>query len=90
MAEIKCSKNIFYLFFKDLIYLFLERGEGRNRERNIDVSVASCTPPAGDLVYNPGMCPRWELNQQRFGSQAGTQSTEPGQDFFKKILFIYF
>ena len=28
---------------------------------------------------NPGMCPDWELNHQPFGSQAGTQSTEPHQ-----------
>ena len=50
-------------FFK--IYLFLlilERGEGRKKEkeRNIDVQekhqlVASRTPPARDLAYNPGM-----------------------------------
>ena len=52
------------------MYLFLERGEGREkeRERNIDVPekqrlVASCTPPTGDLAHNPGLCPDWELNQ---------------------------
>ena len=28
---------------------------------------------------NPGMCPDWESNQQPYGSQAGTQSTEPHQ-----------
>ena len=28
---------------------------------------------------NPGMCPDWESNQQPFGSQARTQSTEPHQ-----------
>ena len=40
------------IFFKDFIYLFLERGQGREkaRKRNIDVweqhwSVASCTRP---------------------------------------------
>ena len=51
------------------IYLFLEREEGREqeRQRNIDVqeiyqSVASCTPPTGDLARNPGMCPDWESN----------------------------
>ena len=46
--------------------------------------VASCTPPTGDLAHNPGMCPDGELNQQPFGSQAGTQSTElyqPGLNF---------
>ena len=43
---------------KDFIYLFLERGEGREeeRERNSNVwdthqLVANCTPPAGDLAH---------------------------------------
>ena len=67
----------------EVFYLFLERGEGREkeRERNIgcagDISVASCTPPAWGLARNPGMCPDWESNQQPFGSQAGAQSSEP-------------
>ena len=58
-------------FLKDLTYLFLERGEGREKEgeRNIDVrekyqSVAPHTPPTRDLARNPGMCPDWESNQQ--------------------------
>ena len=29
----------------------------------------SHTPLTGDLVYNPGMCPDWELNWGPFGSQ---------------------
>ena len=33
----------------------------------------------GDLAHNPGMCPDWESNQQPFGLQACTQSTEPHQ-----------
>ena len=41
--------------------------------------VASHMLPIGDLVHNPGMCPDWESNHQPFGSQAGTQSTEPHQ-----------
>ena len=33
------SRNCLFFFFKDFIYLFLERGGGREkeRERNIDV-----------------------------------------------------
>ena len=42
-----------------------------------DQSVASRTPPDGDLAHNPGLCPDWESNQRPFGSQAGTPSTEP-------------
>ena len=66
------------------LYLFLERGKGREkeRERSIDVQeihqlVASPTCPTRDLAHNPGMCPELELNQRPFGLQAGTQSTEP-------------
>ena len=44
-------------------------------------------PPTGDPAHNPGMCPNGELIWQHFGSQAGTQSTEPHlpkQIFFRK------
>ena len=56
--------------------------------------VDSHAPLTGDLASNPGMCPDWELNQQTFGSWAGTQSTEPHQPgliikiFIKLCLFI--
>ena len=69
-------------FFKDYIYLFLERGKRRKkeRERNINVFLPlACPPPTGDLDYNPGMCLHWELNQQPFASQLGAWSTEPPQ-----------
>ena len=39
--------------------------------------VASHIPCTEDLAHHPDMCPDSELNQQPFGSQAGTQSTEP-------------
>ena len=58
----------------------MERGERREKEREKhQCVVASCAPPTGDLVCNPGMCSDWELNWRPFGSQAGTQSTEPHQ-----------
>ena len=41
--------------------------------------VASCVSPTGDLACDPGVCPDWELNHHPFGSQAGTESTEPHQ-----------
>ena len=55
-----------FLFLKDVIYLFLERG--KERERNIDVrekhpSVALVRALTMDLAHNPGMCPDWEQNQ---------------------------
>ena len=43
------------------------------------LSCALPTPPTGDLVCNPGICPDWELNRLPFGSQADAQSTEPHQ-----------
>ena len=65
------------VFFFLKIYVFLERGEGREkeRERNINVWLLLALLQLG--TSPPDMCPNWELNQWPFGSQAGTQSTEP-------------
>ena len=51
------------IFLKKIIYLFLGRGEGKekDRERNIDGLPLTC-PPTGNLACNPGMCPDWESN----------------------------
>ena len=64
-----------------LIYLFLQREEGKEkgRERNINVWLPLTCPPTGDLARKPSMCSDWDSNQQAFGSQAYTQSTEPHQ-----------
>ena len=67
---------ISFFFFKEIIYLFLERGEWRERETSM---LLLKRPPTGDLAHNPGMCPNWESNQQPFGLQVGTQSTKPHQ-----------
>ena len=45
-------------------------------------------PPAGDLAHNLSLCPDWELNRRPFGSQAGTQSTEPHQPGPKSLFLI--
>ena len=75
-TSINCS-----LFFKRFyLFIFRERGtEGEREGEKHQCVVASCMPPTGNPAYNPGMCPDWELNQQPFGSQAGTQSTKPYQ-----------
>ena len=67
-------------FKKDFIYLFLERGEGseNERERNINVCLPLAHPLLGTWC-NPGVCPDWESNWRPFGLQAGTQSAEPHQ-----------
>ena len=73
---------LFFYFKKDCIYLFLERGGGREREREGEKHqcvVASHVPPTGNLARNPGMCPDWESIQWPFGWQASAQSTEPHQ-----------
>ena len=83
------------LFFKKhFIYLFLERGEGREneRERNIDVweklMFASCMPPTGDLACNPSMCPEWELNLWPFVLHDNAQPIEPSQSWQLYVFFI--
>ena len=58
------------------MYLFLERGREEEKHQCV---LASHMPPTGDLTRSPGMCSDWELNQRLFGSQAGTESTEPYQ-----------
>ena len=75
-------------FLKTFIYFFLDRGEGREkeRERNINVVGAFLAPPTGDPAQNPGMCPEWESNRKPFGLQTGTQSTEPRQPGCKLIF----
>ena len=61
-------------------FIFRERGREVEREgEKHQCVVASSTPLTGDLAHNPGMCPDWELNQRPFGSQTGTQCTEPQQ-----------
>ena len=79
-------KKIF--FFKDFIYLFLERGKGGRKGENHQCVVAFCMPPTGDLARNPDMCPAWKLNQWPFGSQASAQSTEPHQPGLENT-FLY-
>ena len=72
------APHSFFSILLDFIYLFLERGREREREGEKHQRVlASHMPPTGDQTHNPGMCPDQESNQQHFGSQASTQSTEP-------------
>ena len=50
--------------------------------------VACHVSSTGDLNHNPGMCPDWELNQCPFGSQAGTQFTEPHSPGLERFFYI--
>ena len=67
---------------KDFIFLFLGRGEGREKHQ----SVASHTPPTEDLVHNSGICPDWEPNRPPLGLQDNAQPTEPHQSE-QQLLF---
>ena len=58
------SKINKHVYFKDFIYLFLERGKGGEREgEKHQCVIASCAPPTGDLAHNPGLCPDWEWSR---------------------------
>ena len=46
---------------------------------------ASHAAPTRDLAHSLDMCPDWESNRRPFGSQAGTQSTEPHQPGLRSI-----
>ena len=88
--------NVSLSFFKDFIYLFLERGrEGEKEGKEHQCVVAPHVPPTRDLAHNLGMHLDWELNPGPFGSQASTQSTEPHQPgpmflSLKKKINIFF
>ena len=82
--EVKRCHELRKTFLKRFyLFLFLERGEGWKKGREISV-VASRVPPTGDVARNPGMCPDWESNWRPFGSQASAQSTEPHRPGLKK------
>ena len=83
-------------FFKDFIYLFLERREGKEkeRERNINVWLLLMCPLLGTWPATQACALDWELNQRPFSSQACTQSTElhhPGlfEMFYHFSSYIY-
>ena len=80
------------LSFLKILFIFRQSGrEGEREGEKHHCGVASHMPPTGDLALNLGMCPDWESNQQPFGSQAGTQSTEPHQPgmFLSRYSYIY-
>ena len=61
-------------------------GRKRGRETSMCKRYTDQFSLTGDLSCNPDMCPDWESNWRPFGSQAGTQSTEPHQPG----LYCYF
>ena len=76
------EKRLYHDFLKRFyLFIFRERemegGRERKKQQHADWSVASLTPPTGDLAYNPGTWPDLVSNQQPLGLQAKAQSTEP-------------
>ena len=87
-----CSKALQKLK-KYILYLFLEGGEGRykEKERNIDVwekhqLVASYTCPSWGPACNPGMCPDQGSNQWPFTLQGDTQPSYIGQGYSNFLI----
>ena len=71
---------MFILSFFLRLYLFIFRGEGREKEREgqkHQCVAASHVPLLGTWLETQACALDWESNQRTFGSQAGTQSTEP-------------
>ena len=80
------SAELIVFFFFLRFYLLLKREEGREKERERNITVwekhhhlpLPHTSPRG-LACNPGMCSDWESNQKPFGLLDDTQPTAPHQ-----------
>ena len=75
-------------FFKDFIYLCLEKGREKERERNSNVWLPLMCPLLGGQAHNPGMCPRLETEPATLWFLARAQSTELHQPGLN-ILIAY-
>ena len=73
-TEVSLASFLFFYFFQRF-YLFLERGEGTEKERR-ETSMCGCLScaPTWDLTHNPDLCPDWKSNPQSFRPQVIPQS----------------
>ena len=79
--------RVFFLRF--YLFIFSLRGrEGEREGKKHQCVVAAHVSPPGELAHNPGICLDRESNQQPFGLQASTQSTEPHQPGLKNPSFL--
>ena len=69
--------NLFFFFFKDFIYLFLEKGEGREKEMERNINPLTLTRPQQGTWPATQALSWLGIDWQTFGSQASTQSTQP-------------
>ena len=72
-----CIVVVFFLRF--YLFIFRQRGREGERDRNINVWLSLLLPPLGTWPATQACALDWKLNRRPFGSQAGTQSTEPHQ-----------
>ena len=79
-------------FFKDIIYLFLEKGEGREkeRERNINVWFPLMHPLLGTWPATQAYALHWGLNWRPLSSQANSAQSRatPARAHFLFYLFV--
>ena len=78
-------------FYASAFYLFIfTEGKG-GRKRGRETSMCGCLShvPHRGPSQQPSMCAEWESNQQLFGSQASTQSTDPHQPgLYHRLLMV--
>ena len=74
-----------HIFLKDFIYLFLDKREGREKERERNNNV--WLPPTWDLACNPGMCSRLGIERLTLWFEDRHSTTEPHQAGWKKHIF---
>ena len=74
------------------MYLLLERGEGREKERERNISVQNTNLlPLSHLhpeTCNPGSCPDQESNQGPFALWDDAQPTKPHWSGLKNNVFL--
>ena len=81
MASATICMLLTLLFKRFYLFIFQREGKG-GRKRERETSMCGClshAPPHWGPGPQPRHVPNWESNQRPFGSQAGTQSTEPHQ-----------
>ena len=73
---------------KYFIYLFLEKGREKDRERNVNVWLPLMCPQLGTWPATQACALTEKYNQQPFGLQAGALSIEPQQPGLYFIILI--
>ena len=80
------------LFKKDFIYLFLDRGEGREKEmeRNINVCLSLMYLLLGPGLQPSARCPEWESVTLWFSGQHSTHRATPARAILVVLIGLIF